>query len=40
MIRIAIADDQTLLREMLSVMLSQDEEFEVVGGAGNGEDII
>jgi len=39
-IRIAIADDQTLLREMLSVMLTQDEEFEVVGEAGNGEDII
>lgn len=40
MIRIAIADDHTLLREMLSVMFSQDEEFEVVGEAGNGEDII
>lgn len=41
MIRIAIADDQTLLREMLSVILSAgDNEMEVVGLAANGEEII
>ncbi len=40
MIRIAIADDQTLLREMLAVILHQDEDIEVVGEAGNGEDIL
>lgn len=40
MIRIAIADDQILLREMLSMILSQDEETEVVGDAGNGEEIL
>ncbi|MBS4032476.1 MAG: response regulator transcription factor [Clostridiales bacterium] len=40
MIRIAVADDQTLLREMLAMILSQDEEFEVVGEAGNGKEIL
>lgn len=40
MIRIALADDQTLLREMLSIILSQDSDFEVVGEAENGVDIL
>lgn len=39
-IRIAVADDQTLLREMLSMMLSQDEEFQVVGEAGDGKELL
>lgn len=40
MIRVAIADDQTLLRQMLSMILSQMEEFTVVGEAENGEEIL
>lgn len=40
MIRIAVADDQTLLREMLTMILSQDEQIEVVGQAENGEEIL
>jgi len=40
MIRIAIADDQTLLREMLALILVQDNEFAVVGEAENGQDIL
>lgn len=40
MIKIAIADDQVLLREMLSMVLSSDSEMEIVGLAGNGEEII
>lgn len=40
MIKIAVADDQMLLREMLSMILSQDEEFEVVGEAENGKEIL
>lgn len=40
MIRIAIADDQVLLREMLSMVLSSDSEMEIVGLAANGEEIL
>ncbi|MBA1334028.1 MAG: hypothetical protein HPY66_1512 [Firmicutes bacterium] len=40
MIKIAIADDQVLLREMLSMVLSSDSEMEIVGLAGNGEEIL
>jgi DNA-binding NarL/FixJ family response regulator len=40
MIKIAIADDQTLLRDMLELMLSQDEEIEIVGSARNGKEIL
>ncbi|MCL6612586.1 MAG: hypothetical protein K6T66_13705 [Peptococcaceae bacterium] len=36
MIKIAIADDQVLLREMLSMVLSSDNEMEIVGLAGTG----
>lgn len=40
MIRIALADDQTLFREMLNMILSRDEAIEVVGEGKNGEEII
>lgn len=40
MIKVAIADDQTLLRDMLELMLDQDEEIEIVGSAGNGKEIL
>ncbi len=40
MIKIAIADDQILFREMLSIMLVQDSELEVVGSAVNGAEIL
>jgi len=40
MIRIALADDQTLLREMLRMILSQDETIEVVGEAKDGDEIL
>lgn len=40
MIRIAIADDQMLLRQMLSMILSQTGGFKVVGEAENGDDIL
>ena len=37
-ITIAIADDHTIVRQCLRDMLSEEEDFEVVGEAGNGED--
>jgi DNA-binding NarL/FixJ family response regulator len=40
MIKIAIADDQVLLREMLSMVLSSDSGVEIAGLAGNGEEIL
>ncbi len=40
MIRIIIADDQVLLREMLETMLIQDNEIKVVACAGNGKEAI
>lgn len=40
MIKIAIADDQTLLRKMLSMLLTEEREFEVIGEAENGEEIL
>lgn len=40
MIRIAIADDQVLLREMLSMVLTSDSEMEIAGLAGNGDEIL
>lgn len=39
-IKVAIADDQVLLREMLSMILNAEEGIEVVGSAVNGEEII
>jgi DNA-binding NarL/FixJ family response regulator len=40
MIKVAIADDQVLLREMLATILSRDTEIELVGSAGDGEEIL
>jgi DNA-binding NarL/FixJ family response regulator len=40
MIKIAIADDQMLLRDMLSMVLSSENEIDVVGLAGNGKKIL
>lgn len=38
MINLIIAEDQVVLRESLKVVLTQDNEIEVVGCAGNGEE--
>lgn len=40
MVKIAIADDQVLLREMLSIFISSGHELEIVGLAGDGEEIL
>ena len=40
MVKIAIADDQVLFRDMLSIILKQEPAFEVVGCAGNGKEIV
>ncbi|HEX3043604.1 MAG TPA: response regulator transcription factor [Bacillota bacterium] len=40
MIRIAIADDQVLLRDMMRAMLVSDPEIEVVGCASEGSELI
>ena len=40
MIRVTLADDQMLLREMLSMILSAEEGIEVVGLASDSEEII
>lgn len=40
MIKIAIADDQVLFRDMLSIILKQEHSFEVIGSAGNGNEIL
>lgn len=40
MIRVAIADDQVLLREMLEAMLAADPDIEVVGSVGDGAQIL
>lgn len=40
MIKVAIADDQGLLREMLSMVISSREGFLVAGLAENGEEIV
>jgi len=37
MIRIVIAEDQTLLREALSTVIQLERDFELVGTAGDGE---
>lgn len=39
-IRVVLADDQTLIREGLQVLLRTVDEFEIVGEAANGEDAI
>ena len=40
MIKIAIADDQILFRDMLSIILKQESSFEVIGSAGDGKEIL
>ncbi len=40
MIRIVIADDQELIRESLKIVLSANEDMEVVGLAGNGQEAL
>lgn len=40
MLKIAIADDQILFRDMLSIILTQDPTFEVIGSAGDGNEIL
>jgi DNA-binding NarL/FixJ family response regulator len=39
-IKVAIADDQVLLREMLKAILVKDPEIECVGSAGDGAEIL
>lgn len=40
MVRILICDDQTVVREGLAAILGTDDEIEVVGLAGNGEEAL
>ena len=40
MIKVVIADDEVLLREMLSMILTAEAGIRVLGSAGNGEEII
>jgi len=40
LIKIAIVEDQSLLREMLAKVLSQEERFEVTGCLSDGRDVI
>jgi len=40
LIKIAIADDQVLFRNMLSYILKQDSEFDIVGEASDGCEIL
>jgi DNA-binding NarL/FixJ family response regulator len=40
LIKVAVADDQVLLRKMLCMLLEQDDEIEVIGDAGDGKDIL
>jgi DNA-binding NarL/FixJ family response regulator len=39
-IKVAIADDQVLLREMLKAILIKDPEIDLVGAAGDGSEIL
>lgn len=40
MIKVAIADDQVLLREMLKAILIKDPEMDLVGTAGDGSEVL
>lgn len=40
MIRILIADDQELIRQSLQIVLGLEHDFEVIGTAGNGREVI
>ena len=39
-IRIVIADDHAVLRESLAALLSTQPDFQVEGGAGNGQEAL
>ena len=39
-IRVLLADDQVLLRSSLAVLIEQEEDMEVVGEAGDGEEAV
>jgi two-component system response regulator DesR len=40
MIRLLLADDQELIRSALAVMLGLEEDFEVVGTVGRGDEVV
>lgn len=40
MIKVLIADDQTLFRTMLEVIIHSDSEFELIGSASNGKEAL
>lgn len=40
MIRIIIADDQTLFRRMLEVIIQEDIDFDLIGSAANGQEAL
>lgn len=40
MLKIAIADDQVLFRDMLRIILMQDPTFQVIGSASDGNEIL
>lgn len=40
MIKIMIADDQTMIRESLKIIVGSNPDFEVVSLAGNGEEVL
>lgn len=40
MLKIAIADDQVLFRDMLRIILTQDPTFEVIGSASDGNEML
>ena len=40
MIKILIADDQELIRESLKIILSTNNEFEVIDTVGSGKEVV
>ena len=40
MIKVLIADDQELIRQSLSIILGLKEEISVVGGVGDGTEVL
>ncbi len=40
MIKVLIADDQELLRESLKIVLRANEDMEVIGAVGNGQEVL
>ena len=39
-IKIAVADDHTLVRQSIALALETNENFEVIGQAGNGKTLL